>query len=246
VKKVKAVYKITNVKNGKVYIGSSSDSDKRKRDHFNLLRRGVHHNRPLQEEYNSFGEKAFEFEVLQSFEEIDRHELFEAEQYWIDRSDESLRYNLYCNAFGMSYEGDKNPMFGRTHSEGVKKKLSEINSGENNPWYNNAEHMEKMRSKITKRFDGRKHTKETRLKMSEAHKGRKKSDDERLKLRLNNGNKAGIYIDGVFYYSMSEASRQLGISRTTITSRVNNPRFENYYRCSEGVETNSKPEISTG
>ncbi|MGY5190388.1 UNVERIFIED_CONTAM: endonuclease, partial [Bacillus amyloliquefaciens DSM 7 = ATCC 23350] len=61
---MKAVYKITNVKNGKVYIGSSSDSDKRKRDHLNLLRRGVHHNRPLYEEYNSVGEKACEFEVI--------------------------------------------------------------------------------------------------------------------------------------------------------------------------------------
>lgn len=241
-----AVYEIKNMKNGKCYIGSSSDFQKRKNAHINLLRKGIHHNQPLQEDFNLMGEKAFEFKVLQSFSEIERHALFEAEQYWMDRCDEHLRYNLYHNAFGMSYTGHKNPMFGRTHSEDVKRKLSVINSGENNPWYNNMEHMQMMRSLITKRFDGRKHTTETRRKMSEAHKGRVKSESECLKLRLNNGNNARICVNGVFYRSMAEASRQLGISRTTITSRVNNPKFKNYYRCSEGVETNSKPEISTG
>lgn len=106
--------------------------------------------------------------------------------------------------------------------------------------------MEKMRSKIKKRFDGRKHTEETKQKMSLSRKGRKKTKETCLKLSLNNGNRVGIIVDGVYYHSMSEAGRRLNISRNTINSRVNNPKFKNYYRCSEGVETNCKPEISAG
>jgi len=243
---VEAVYRIINSKNGRYYIGSSLDYKKRKRDHFNLLKRGNHHNKPMQEDYNIYGAESFKFEVLKLFNGIDRNALFDIEQEFISKSNESMRYNLYDNAFGMSYRGKDNPMFGKTHSEEIRQKLSEINSGENNPWYGNSDHMKMMRSRITKRFDGRKHTEETKLKMSVAHMGREKTESERRKLRLNNGNNVGIFIDGLFYRSMAEASRQLGISRTTITSRVNNPRFKNYYRCSEGVETNSKPEISAG
>ncbi|AYJ74122.1 GIY-YIG family homing endonuclease [Bacillus phage BSP15] len=234
-----AVYRIINKTNGRFYIGSSSRFEARKRAHLNMLRRGVHHNKPIQEDYDKYGESCFDFEILKKCaEDTTRDDLFKEEQKFISASDDELLYNLYDNAHGMSYKGEKNPMFGKTHSDEIRRKLSEINSGEHNPWYGNTEHMNKMRSKITKRFDGRKHTEETKEKMSKAHKGREKTEETRRKLSLNNGNNSGIVIDNVFYRSMSEASRQLNISRTTITSRVNNPRFKNYYRCSEGVETN--------
>ncbi|WP_234941415.1 NUMOD3 domain-containing DNA-binding protein [Bacillus altitudinis] len=234
-----AVYRIINKHNGKYYIGSSSNFLKRKRSHFNMLRRGAHHNKPLQADYNKHGEGCFLIEVLKIYDEkTTRKELFEKEQDYIFASDNRLLYNLYDNAFGMSYKKEKNPMFGKTHSPKVKAMLSEINSGENNFWYGNDGHMNKMRSKITKRFDGRRHTEKTKLKMSKSHKGREKTSETRLKLSLNNGNNSSIVIEGTFYRSMSEASRQLNISRTTITSRVNNPKFKNYSRCSEGVETN--------
>jgi group I intron endonuclease len=241
-----AVYRIVNRINGKFYVGSSSEYEKRKRSHLRLLRKGTHHNKPIQEDFDKHGEDNFYFEVLEKYDVINRDDLFEVEQEYITNSDKELLYNLYENAFGMSYKGEKNPMFGKTHSEEIRRKLSEINSGKNNPWYGNKAHMDWMRSKITKRFDGRKHSEETKAKMSAAHKGRRMSKESRIKLSVNNGNKAGILIDGVFYHSMAEASRQLNISRTTITSRVNNPKFTNYVRCSEGVETNSKPEISAG
>lgn len=68
-------------------------------------------------------------------------------------------------------------MYGKTHTDEVKKFLSEINKGKNNYWYDKPEHMVKMRSAITKRFNGRKHTQETREKMSKARKGRKHHAD---------------------------------------------------------------------
>lgn len=50
--------------------------------------------------------------------------------------------------------GDKNPMFGKTHSNEVKKKLSEYSSGVNNPFY------------------GRKHSDESKNLIGQSSKGR--------------------------------------------------------------------------
>ncbi|AMR46918.1 endonuclease [Bacillus subtilis subsp. subtilis] len=243
---MKAVYKIRNIKNGKFYIGSSANFRKRKTEHLRLLKSGSHHNKPLQEDFNTYGENNFLFEVLYHSDYINRFDLYKKEQEFLSNSEKEQLYNLYDNAFGMSYRGEKNPMFGKTHSEAVRRNSSKINSGKNNYWYDKPEHMEKMRSKITKRFDGRKHTEETKRKMSLSRKGRKKTKETCLKLSLNNGNRVGIIVDGVYYHSMSEAGRRLNISRNTINSRVNNSKFKNYFRCSEGVETNCRPEISAG
>ena len=58
----------------------------------------------------------------------------------------------------------KEPYVWENPLKGSKKFLSEINTGPNNYWYDKPQHMENMRSKITKRFHGRKHTDETKEK----------------------------------------------------------------------------------
>ena len=71
---LKGVYKITNTVNNKFYIGSTSVTFKgRLRDHLSQLRRGIHANIYLQEDWNIFGEDSFEFsiiKILESSEEI--------------------------------------------------------------------------------------------------------------------------------------------------------------------------------
>lgn len=75
------IYKITNKKSGKFYIGSSDDLNKRKYDHFYELRNGTHINTHLKNAYNKDGEENFIFEVI---EECGSDELLIREQYYLD------------------------------------------------------------------------------------------------------------------------------------------------------------------
>jgi hypothetical protein len=123
--------------------------------------------------------------------------------------------------------GDKNGMYGKTHTEEVKKMNSELKKGNTN-------------------FKGRKHTEETKKKLSEIRKnkntgkdnpffGKKHTEETIEKIREKNignipPNNKEITIDGFFYISMAEASRQLNIPVPTILWRLKskNPKFDNY------------------
>lgn len=59
------IYQITNMANGKYYIGSAESFARREWQHKNDLRRGVHKNPRLQSAWNKYGESAFVFEVLE-------------------------------------------------------------------------------------------------------------------------------------------------------------------------------------
>jgi group I intron endonuclease len=58
------VYRITNTENNRVYIGYGTDIQAKINRHKAELKFGNHRNRELQDAWNSFGESAFEFEVL--------------------------------------------------------------------------------------------------------------------------------------------------------------------------------------
>lgn len=55
------IYRIENVVNGKVYVGSAIDFDARRRKHMRDLRRGVHHSHKLQAAWAKYGPEAFVF-----------------------------------------------------------------------------------------------------------------------------------------------------------------------------------------
>ncbi len=57
------IYSITNIVNGRVYIGQGSFG-RRWPVHTRLLNQGKHHNRALQADWLAFGVDAFEFKVL--------------------------------------------------------------------------------------------------------------------------------------------------------------------------------------
>src|SRR3990167_2018703 len=58
------IYKILNTTNGKQYIGSAVNLNRRKRLHWNHLRNNCHDNSHLQQTWNKYGEAAFEFRVI--------------------------------------------------------------------------------------------------------------------------------------------------------------------------------------
>lgn len=73
------IYCVTNIENGKKYIGSTKNFKIRKRQHLTLLRKGQHHSRYLQHAFDAYGEDAFDWGVL---EQCKNSELIVREQYY--------------------------------------------------------------------------------------------------------------------------------------------------------------------
>lgn len=84
------IYKITNIYNGKMYIGSSNNIDRRWKEHKTSLNKGIHHSAKLQNSWNKHGEDSFIFEVL---EECDTEKLLYLEQFYIDK------YRVYFEGY---------------------------------------------------------------------------------------------------------------------------------------------------
>lgn len=64
--KIAAVYKIINIKNSKVYIGSSVDIRNRWNAHIRLLNKNKHHSYKLQGAWNKHGKDSFIFEIIET------------------------------------------------------------------------------------------------------------------------------------------------------------------------------------
>jgi len=116
--KIVGIYKITNLINGKTYIGQTVNYRKRKTSHYSKLKQGKHHNEHLQMAFNKYGESAFKIELLKKckIEELD-----ELEQYYIKKFDA-------CNpekGYNMMYGGQAH----REFTEEVKRKISKANKG---------------------------------------------------------------------------------------------------------------------
>lgn len=62
--KLSGIYKITNLSNGKFYIGSAKNIQKRWSGHLTAMRSAKHPNLHLQNSYNKYGESNFKFEIL--------------------------------------------------------------------------------------------------------------------------------------------------------------------------------------
>ena len=79
--KICGIYKITNLVNGKIYIGSSKDIKYRWSQHKTQLRGTMHGNTYLQNAWNKYNEENFKFEII---EECSPEIQFEREQYYLD------------------------------------------------------------------------------------------------------------------------------------------------------------------
>lgn len=86
------IYKIINLINDKIYIGSTCDFVARKRKHLNSLRIQNHHSVLLQRSFDKYGEDAFKFQILEEVEDVEL--LLEREQYYLDLLKPSLNMTL--------------------------------------------------------------------------------------------------------------------------------------------------------
>jgi group I intron endonuclease len=94
-KRPMGVYGIRNSRNDKVYIGSGIDLSAKINRHKAELKFGHHRNKELQEAWNSLGESAFEFEVLDVLDHEENPQASPAEELhvlvemWIRRLEEA-------------------------------------------------------------------------------------------------------------------------------------------------------------
>lgn len=89
------IYQIRNLNNGRVYVGSAKLFSGRCHQHLYSLRRGTHHNKYLQHDFNKCGEEAFVFEVLEVVQSSKQEDRLIVEQQHIDKhNDKQTCYNL--------------------------------------------------------------------------------------------------------------------------------------------------------
>jgi predicted GIY-YIG superfamily endonuclease len=94
------IYRINNRVNHKVYIGSTSNTERRWAKHLNDLRNGKHTNRDMQHDWSRYGEGAFDLEIVELVE--DPQDLLQRERFWII---ESIRDGICYNMPELAHSG---------------------------------------------------------------------------------------------------------------------------------------------
>lgn len=234
------VYSITNIVNGKKYIGSTVDFDKRKRKHLNGLKGSYHENRLLQRDFDTYGEGTFVFEVLHETESED--ERFNIEESIIQRLktfEQDRGYNLTTDGRGkyilteetrekmrQNTLGENNPFYGKTHTEETKMILSEKakeRTGERNPFYGK-QHTEESKQKIRDAIQEK-----VNNGIQSPLKGVPKTPEAIYNNTMAQPKRIGVHAEGKDYVSLAACSKDLGIHRATIKRRAENPDYPNYY-----------------
>ena len=148
-----AIYKITNLVNGKFYVGSSVRPRTRFGEHRRTLRTGEHHCGHLQRAWNKYGEANFRFEVV---EHVDG-DLAAAEERWLAEH----HGKPYCYNIGRVPGA---AFLGRKHTAAAKAKVSKAQKGKQHRL-------------------GHTNSPEHRARISAAMKGKKKSQEHVEKIR---------------------------------------------------------------
>ena len=170
------IYKILNTVDGKQYVGSAVNLNKRKSEHWSGLRTGIHHNPHLQNAWNKYGEDAFEFRVVGK---CPPERLIELEQEVMDHL--KPEYNLTPTAgsslgLAQSIETRRkisDTLKGRKVSEETKQKIREAQIGRR--------HTEESKQKMSKSQKGHRVSSETRQKIGKIHLGKNPSEETRRK-----------------------------------------------------------------
>ena len=153
------IYFIINFENGKYYVGSASNLNRRWCEHQRKLNAGNHPNKHLQHAWNIYGEIAFQFAIVESVK--DENQLLEIEQKWINASNccnDELGYNINPTA---------GSQLGYKHSKETKHKISEGNKGN----VISQEH----KNAVSKAHKDKKLSKEVKAKMSKSKIGNQSS-----------------------------------------------------------------------
>src|SRR6188768_4031213 len=89
------VYRILNIRNKRVYIGSTNDFEIRKSEHLGQLRKKKHINRFLQSDFNDFKEESFVFEIV--FDYFKTRESMLIKEYELILKTKGKNYNIHTD-----------------------------------------------------------------------------------------------------------------------------------------------------
>jgi group I intron endonuclease len=171
---VAGVYQITCLSNNRIYIGSSTNIDARKKQHFSSLKHGKHENQHLQAAYNKYGKDNFVFRVL-LITDKDLCGLFEKKL--IDKIKPEFNINYYVGERLIMSQETKDKLsarakitnLGRVVSEETRAKISAAEKGKPGIYY---PHPNKY---VT--------SEETKKKLSAAHKPHPVKEETKEKIR---------------------------------------------------------------
>lgn len=267
------VYKISNIKDGRYYIGHSQNIYNRFKTHKYKLKNNKHDNIFMQRVYKKYGLDSFTFEIIHKFDDVEKSKEKELEYLQnleirkelynlnynndggdmlshhpnkkeiIEKRSETLKENNakltkeeLKDKYGLN--GEKNGMFGKTHTKEARKIFSNLHKG--NKYSLGLKRSEETRKKISEiakqrigeknPFFGKVHSEEARKKISENNLGKKPK------------NMIKIIVDDIIYNSIAEAGRQLGLNPVVVLWRLKskNPNFDNYKYFNDNTEETYK------
>lgn len=224
------IYKITNLYNGKVYIGQSKNPKKRWYMHCNKHGGCIKITRAIQK----YGKDMFSFEVILECSVEDADSLESQCIWWFNSV--AYGYNVcyfsntrrYLKHTEETKAKMRNKAIGRLHSEETKAKISRIKSG-------NSKNSPSTRRKISESSLGHKKSLETRQKMSESRRGMTFSETHKqnlskAKLKISPDCAEDIFnLYSSGNYTFKELSSIYGVSSITMIRYYN--RIKSKFEC---------------
>lgn len=182
------IYKITNTKNSRIYIGSAVNIEQRWRAHKSYLNRNIHANPKLQASWNKYGQENFKFEVIH---ECLKDDLLIYEQYWIDffkANNYTLGFNILAkaaNRAGHKASAETRAKMSASQKERFKDPAQKIARNlvliGNNFKKGKPQSLE-ARKATGNKLRGRQRPDHVKLAISLAHKGKKKTPEHMAKI----------------------------------------------------------------
>lgn len=202
------IYKITNIKNNKFYIGSCSSKGfiyERLIHHKEDLIKNKHCNNYLQRSFNKYGIDNFYYEVI---EMCDPEECIATEQWWIDKL--QPHYNL-CKKAGSS--------LGTICSQETRNKISIANK----KWFKTEEGLN-LKTKLSNRLKGKKLSVERIEQLRQARLGKKHSDEYKQLMKVKISKKIKNLDTNEIYLSLKDAAVKLKINYGYLSRILNEKR----------------------
>lgn len=151
--KKSGIYLIKCIKNNKCYIGSARNINKRIKSHIRELKDNIHVNKLMQNDFNEYGIKNFEFiDLLHcSFDLLNEYELEFFEIFDSIKNGYNKLIQGHSLNVGISRFGKDNPMYNKNHTEKSKNKISEFRKNYTG-WNHTSKTKKKMKEKALKRY----------------------------------------------------------------------------------------------